>query len=710
MPCHASSLCTPCTTNLQIAIFAFSAGTNPTMAPSPRAMRSLSPLYYLLLLIDAAMAAADPWSTDCPSDANYTRGGVFQANLDALLSVLPASASAASGFAKKATGVAPDEAYGLAQCRADVSASDCRTCLDASVRDVATKCPGQKRSVLFYDDCFLRYSNVSFFGAADTSWQAHLCNRDNATQPELFKTQLGALMSNLSSRAASSLRLFAVGTADFTPFARIYGMSQCTGDLASDDCNFCLTLAVSSIPTTCDEKQGGRVAYQSCSIRYEPYAFYSAQGIEAAMSPPASPPPPALNGSDHSGPAGRAGNDDANDATAKIALFVSIPVAVVLLVLLTVALYLCKRKNKKPHEHVRISNSDSEDGTDMKSSESLLYDLSTLRAATDNFSEENKLGEGGFGPVYKGTLQDGQDIAVKRLSQTSQQGQVELKNEVVLVAKLQHKNLVRLLGCCIQEEEKLLVYEYLCNKSLDKILFDPARRQELTWGQRYRIIQGIGRGLLYLHEDSRLTIIHRDLKASNILLDPDMNPKISDFGLAKLFSVDASAGNTSHIAGTYGYMAPEYALHGIFSAKSDVYSFGVLVLEIVAGRRNNFGQYPGTDGEDLLTTVWRHWSRGSVSGLLDGCSADGLQPTEMLRCIHVGLLCVQEDAHLRPGMAAVVVMLNSRSITLPVPTPPAYVVSGRAGARSMTREAQAPAGAVRGPYVNYASASDVEPR
>ncbi|CAN6341570.1 unnamed protein product [Urochloa humidicola] len=185
----------------------------------------------------------------------------------------------------------------------------------------------------------------------------------------------------------------------------------------------------------------------------------------------------------------------------------------------------------------------------MRSSEPLQYDLSTLQVATNNFSEENKLGTGGFGPVYKGTIQNGQEIAVKRLSTISQQGLVEMKNEIVLVAKLQHKNLVRLLGFCIQEEEKLLVYEFLSNKSLNKVLF--AREQKLTCGQRYKIIKGISRGLLYLHEDSRLTIIHRDLKPGNILLDADMNPKISDFGFAKLFRIESSVANTSHIAGTY---------------------------------------------------------------------------------------------------------------------------------------------------------------
>ncbi|GAU20886.1 hypothetical protein TSUD_120780 [Trifolium subterraneum] len=215
-----------------------------------------------------------------------------------------------------------------------------------------------------------------------------------------------------------------------------------------------------------------------------------------------------------------------------------------------------------------------------------IFDFSTITYATSNFSNRNKLGEGGFGPVYKGIMVDGQEIAVKRLSETSGQGIEEFKNEVKLLATLQHRNLVKLLGCSIQKDEKLLIYEFMPNRSLDYFIFDTTRSKLLDWTKRLEIIDGIARGLLYLHQDSRLRIIHRDLKTSNILLDIDMVPKISDFGLARSFMGDQAEANTNRVMGTYGYMPPEYAVHGSFSIKSDVFSFGVVVLEIISGRKN----------------------------------------------------------------------------------------------------------------------------
>ncbi|KAL5147521.1 G-type lectin S-receptor-like serine/threonine-protein kinase [Glycine soja] len=285
------------------------------------------------------------------------------------------------------------------------------------------------------------------------------------------------------------------------------------------------------------------------------------------------------------------------------------------------------------------------------------FDLSILANATQNFSTKNKLGEGGFGQVYKGTLIDGQELAVKRLSKKSGQGVEEFKNEVALIAKLQHRNLVKLLGCCIEGEEKMLIYEYMPNQSLDYFVFDETKRKMLDWHKRFNIISGIARGLLYLHQDSRLRIIHRDLKPSNILLDANLDPKISDFGLARLFLGDQVEANTNRVAGTYGYIPPEYAARGHFSVKSDVFSYGVILLEIVSGKKNREFSDP-QHYNNLLGHAWRLWTEGRALELLDEVLGEQCTLSEIIRCIQIGLLCVQQRPEDRPDMSSVGLFLN----------------------------------------------------
>ncbi|KAG5594390.1 hypothetical protein H5410_035622 [Solanum commersonii] len=252
------------------------------------------------------------------------------------------------------------------------------------------------------------------------------------------------------------------------------------------------------------------------------------------------------------------------------------------------------------------------------------FHLETILAATDNFSNANKLGQGGFGPVYKGIFPGEKEIAVKTLSSQSGQGIDEFKNEVTLTAKLQHRNL------------------------------------------------GIGRGLSYLHHDSRLRIIHRDLKTSNILLDKEMNPKISDFGLARIVEGKVTEANTKKVVGTYGYMSPEYALDGLFSIKSDVFSFGVVVLEIISGRRNT-GFYQSEEALNLLGYAWKLWTEKTEIQLIEKSLLESCNRSEAIKCIHVALLCVQENPNHRPNMSDVIVMLRGEAINLPTPNRPVFV-------------------------------------
>ncbi|KAI5007384.1 hypothetical protein ZWY2020_050829 [Hordeum vulgare] len=297
------------------------------------------------------------------------------------------------------------------------------------------------------------------------------------------------------------------------------------------------------------------------------------------------------------------------------------------------------------------------------------FDLEVILAATDNFSADSKIGQGGFGPVYMAKLEDGQEVAVKRLSKKSVQGVVEFKNEVKLIAKLQHRNLVRLLGCCIDDQERMLVYEFMHNNSLDTFIFDEGKRKLLGWKNRFEIILGIARGLLYLHEDSRVRIIHRDLKASNVLLDKNMIPKISDFGIARMFGGDQTTAYTTKVIGTYGYMSPEYAMDGVFSMKSDIYSFGVLVLEIITGKKNR-GFYDDELDLSLLGYSWKLWKEGRSADLLDEAMGGSIDYSVVLRCIQVALLCVEVHPKNRPLMSSVIMMLSSENATLPDPNEP----------------------------------------
>ncbi|XP_047335663.1 G-type lectin S-receptor-like serine/threonine-protein kinase At1g11410 isoform X2 [Impatiens glandulifera] len=274
----------------------------------------------------------------------------------------------------------------------------------------------------------------------------------------------------------------------------------------------------------------------------------------------------------------------------------------------------------------------------------------------------------------QGRLRNGLEIAVKRLAKCSNQGMEEFKNEVSLIVKLQHRNLVRLLGCCVEHHEKMLVYEYLPNKGLDSFIFDKEKCSMLNWEKRFNIILGITRGMIYLHQDSRLRIIHRDLKASNILLDDELNPKISDFGMARIFKGDEIEVNTKRVVGTYGYMSPEYAMGGLFSTRSDVFSFGVLLLEIISGKRNN--TYYRDNTINLIGHVWDLWKEGKAFEMIDSLMGDSYPQKKALRCFHIGLLCVQELVTDRPTMSNIALMLCN-DIDLPPPKQPAFIFKGQ---------------------------------
>ncbi|KAF3949107.1 hypothetical protein CMV_024976 [Castanea mollissima] len=297
------------------------------------------------------------------------------------------------------------------------------------------------------------------------------------------------------------------------------------------------------------------------------------------------------------------------------------------------------------------------------------FSYAELKTATEDFNPDNKLGEGGFGPVYKGTLNDGRVIAVKQLSVTSHQGKNQFLTEIATISAVQHRNLVKLYGCCIEGDKRLLVYEYLENKSLDQALFGK-RTLSLDWSTRFDICLGVARGLAYLHEESRLRIVHRDVKASNILLDSDLIPKISDFGLAKLYD-DKKTHISTRVAGTIGYLAPEYAMRGHLTEKADVFAFGVVALELVSGRPNSDSSLE-EEKIYLLEWAWQLHENNREVDLADSRLSE-FNEEEVKRLIGVSLLCTQASPTLRPSMSRVVAMLSGDIGVSTVTTRPGYL-------------------------------------
>uniref|UniRef100_A0A0E0RAL3 non-specific serine/threonine protein kinase n=1 Tax=Oryza rufipogon TaxID=4529 RepID=A0A0E0RAL3_ORYRU len=630
---------------------------------------------------DHPIVAADPdvWF-NCGA-TNYTARSAYESNLERLIAGLAKNASTPSLFGKGAAGAAPDTVYGVALCRGDLpNASACGDCVAGASRVARRACP-LAEDVVVADDagCQLRFSGHDILNRSSNSTTTTtnaddamvLMNTENITQPMLPGWDPGnadsvAIITNIikvlvqeTARTAAynssppppaTTTYYATGRMDVSAtFPTLYSMAQCTPDLRPGGCWRCLQSINDMTTRYFAGRRGGRILGLWCNFRYETYPFYKGQPMRRIGSSGADAVAPAVAANAVASPPGE--KHKRRRRRSKVMAMATIFPLLGSFCCVIFCFGLVRRYKKGEVSLQGDMNMQTDEealawGREACSSEFTSFKLSQVLDATNNFSEDNKLGKGGFGPVYKGQFSDGSEIAVKRLvASHSGQGFTEFRNEIQLIAKLQHTNLVKLLGCCYQGEEKILIYEYLPNKSLDFFIFDERRRVTLNWNNRLAIIEGIAHGLLYLHKHSRLRVIHRDLKASNILLDCEMNPKISDFGLARIFSSNDKEENTKRIVGTYGYMAPEYASEGLFSIKSDVFSFGVLILEIVSGKRNSGFHQCG----DLFTLLGY-----------------------MMRCINIALLCVQENAADRPTMSDVVVMLSSENMTLPKPNHPAY--------------------------------------
>ncbi|KAF3966355.1 hypothetical protein CMV_009527 [Castanea mollissima] len=503
--------------------------------------------------------------------------------------------------------------YGLAQCFQDLSHTDCLLCYAAS-RTKLPRCLPSISARIYLDGCLLRYDNYSFYEEATNPLidtvncsSKYGVEVDEVSKVEFVKN-VGVLIENVT-KAAVGNKGFAVAEVK-----GVYALAQCLKTVGSNGCRECLEKAGKAVISQCLPGREGRGLNAGCYLRYSTEKFYYDNG--------------------------EAQNGHGFSRTGAIVAIVLAAVAFLMLFLFAAyAGYARLLKIKEERNNIgQISTSIDR--------ASLNFKYETLEKATDYFNPSRKIGQGGAGSVYKGTLPNGKIVA--------------------------------LLGCSIEGPESLLVYEYVPNRSLDQFIFDKNKVQILNWRQRFDIIVGTAEGLAYLHGGAKVRIIHRDIKSSNVLLDENLTPKIADFGLARCFAADQSHLSTG-IAGTLGYMAPEYLVRGQLTEKVDVFSFGVLVLEIVCGRRNNsFIE----DSSSLLQTVWKLYKTNKLVEAVDPCLRDKFPGKEASDVLQIGLLCTQASVALRPSMEEVVQMLTSKDCEIPIPNQPPFLSTNALGSDS----------------------------
>ncbi|CAM8965329.1 unnamed protein product [Rhodiola kirilowii] len=599
-------------------------------------------LIFVILTLFLLTAKADPRISEAELHCGTTRAASFSNFINTFVSEMDALSKTInhSSFATTKVPVnASQPIYVLAQGHRDLSRNDCLLCFAAS-RTRLPRCLPALGGRLYLDGCFLRYDNYTFYHeSVDPILDKVNCSSSSIRVSDgigelEFSKNVNLVIQNVTKLAARNKTGFGAGEVN-----GVYALAQCWESLSRAGCKKCLKNASRELRGCAPKAAEGRAMYAGCYLRYSTQKFYN-EGDE-------------LN--KHSGV-----------AFGVVAAIVLCTAAFLMFSCFTAyvgyARYM-KLKQGRANSRFKISSNSV-------NKSNLNYKYDALEKATDYFSLSRKLGQGGSGSVYKATCPDGKIVAVKRLIFNTKQWVDEFFNEVNLISGMEHKNLVKLLGCSIEGPESLLVYEYVENKSLDNFIFDKKESQgRLSWAQRLNIIVGTAEGIAHLHYGSATRIIHRDIKSSNVLLDNDLNAKIADFGLVRCFGADQSHLSTG-IAGTLGYMAPEYLVRGQLTEKADVYSFGVLLIEIVCGRRNNaFIQGSGC----LLQMVWTLYKSNKLSDCVDSSLENNFPEEEARNVILIGLLCTQASAGLRPSMADVVLMLTDKTIEIPEPQQPPFL-------------------------------------